>query len=297
MIVATKYSKLDKVNNAFFRVISVSAKETQPEGTWNMDILLPPADLFLSRKNGEIGKKKFEKKYKKFLSAKNTIVENTIFSIGNSLKKKNSICFTCSDDEFDIGYLKILTEYISEVFGVEVVSLKDANEHIKYAFDSLELTKKEKKLVKMEDEKEIEELSDKKKAFRDKLIRKIDKEVSSDLSYEGDTYLSELDKKYAVDQVALKIVSEGIAKLTKSGEFKDIDASKLGKSSPLVQAILTTYESDKTLKGIIKEVVESHDLKVKEKKLKKLDKNSIIGLIGEIYTKLSIYRSEFHKDE
>ena len=59
MIIATKESKLDKVNKSIFKIISVSSSEDTPKDAWNMDILLPPANLFLDRKNGKIGGKKF----------------------------------------------------------------------------------------------------------------------------------------------------------------------------------------------------------------------------------------------
>lgn len=291
MIIALKNGKLDKVNKALFRIIYVSASEEIPADAWNMTSLLPPAKLLIERKNGNVGKKKFIKKYKKYLKTENSVVENTLFSIALSIASKNSLVFSCSDDEFELGYIQALVEYICERFELDVDNPKDMKEKVKDAMEDLGLSKKEKKLI-TEDISD-DELSNKKIDQRDKLIKRMNKALKSTMGYEGEEYMKELDKKYAIDQMALKVISNGIAKLNKNGEFKDIDVSKLGKTSPIIQAIMTTYESDKKLKKVIKDVFESHDLKVKEKALKKLDKASIVGLLGELYTKLTIFRSEF----
>ena len=294
MITAIKNSKLDKVNPTLFKIISVSANET-PAGAWNMDILLPPAKLLIDRKNGEVGKKKFIKKYKKYLATENSTIENTIFSIGMSIAAKNSLVFTCTDDEYKLGYVEALVEFICEKFDLDIDDSSDIKSKLKDIYEELDISKKEKKLLN--NDISDDELSNKKIDMRDKLIKRINKALKSTMGYEGEEYYKSLDKKYAVDQVALKLISQGTAKLTKTGEFKDIDTTDLKKTTPIVQAIITTYESDKKLKKIIKSVCESHDLKVKEKSLKKLDKQSIVGLLGEIYTKLSVFRSEFSTTE
>lgn len=295
MIIAIKESKLDKVNPALFKILSVSTSEEIPDGSWNMDILLPYAKLLLDRKNDSIGKKKFIKKYKKYLDSENSTIENTIFSIGMSIRSKNNLCFVCTDEEFKLGYLQALVEFICEKFGIEPTDPKDMKDTINDVIDELDLSKKEKKLIS--GDVDDEELSNKKIDLRDKLIKRINKSIKSSMSYDGEEYFNSLDKKYAVDQVAMKLISQNVAKLTKNGEFKDIDVANISKTGPLIQAILTTYESDKKLKKIIKDVCESHDLKVKEKTLKKLDKASIVGLIGEIYTKLTVFRSEFMSND
>lgn len=291
MIIALKNGKLDKVNKALFRIIYVSASEEIPADAWNMTSLLPPAKLLIERKNGNVGKKKFIKKYKKYLETENSVVENTLFSIALSIASKNSLVFSCSDDEFELGYIQALVEYICERFELDVDDPKEMKDKVKEAMDDLGLSKKEKKLIT--GDIDDEELSNKKIDQRDKLIKRMNKALKSTMGYDGEEYMKELDKKYAIDQMALKVISNGIAKLNKNGEFKDIDVSKLGKTSPIIQAIMTTYESDKKLKKVIKGVCESHDIKVKEKTLKKLDKSSIVGLLGELYTKLTIFRSEF----
>lgn len=285
-----KNSKLDKVNPTLFKIISVSTSEEIPANAWDMNMLLPPAKLLIDRKNGEVGKKKFIKKYKKYLATENSSIENTLFTIAMALNAKSSIVFTCSDEEFKLGYLEALVEYICEKFEIDADDPKELKSRVKETMDDLDLSKKEKKLIT--DDIDDEELSNKKSDMREKIIKRMNKALKSTMGYEGEEYFKLLDKKYAVDQVALKLISQNVAKLNKSGEFKDINVDNLGKTGPLVQAILTTYESDKKLRKVVKSVCESHDIKVKEKALKKLDKPSIVGLIGEIYTKLTIFRSE-----
>lgn len=295
MIIALKESKLDKVNKSLFRIISVTTSETAQDGVYPMYALLPPASLMLDRKNGNLGKKKFIKKYKKFLSSKNSVVENTIFSIALSIANKNSIVFTCSDEEFKLGYLEALVEYICEKFELDKDDPKEFKSRVNDAMNELDLSKKEKKLIT--GDISDDELSSKKTDQREKILKRMNKALRSSMGYEGEEYMKSLDKKYAIDQMALRIISDGMAKLSKNGEFKDIDVTNLKKTTPIVQAIMTTYESDKGLKKVVKKVLESHDLKVKEKTLKKLDKASIVGLLGELYTNLTIFRSQFSDND
>ncbi len=289
MIFATTASKIDKVNKNLFRIISVTASDTKEDGVFAMPILLPYASIFLKRKSGELGKKKFIKKYRKYLAIPNSDIENTIFSIGLSLKAKSNICFVCSDDEYKYGYLEELANYIGEVFETEVYTFKDAKEKVSEAIELMDLSKKEKKLLKADKT----DLSEKQLKKLVKLVKLVSKDIKSTFGYTGDEYFKSLDHKYAINQIALKLIDTGVATISKEGEFKNIDASKLDKTGPLVRAIITTYESDDELKDVIKDVAKSHDIKIKEKALKKLDDASIIGLVGELYTKLSIYRNNF----
>lgn len=292
MIITAKDSKIEKINKDIFRVVRVSSSDDEVNGIPNMPMLMPPASLLLSRKKDEIGKKKFEKKYRKYLSTVDSDVEYTLFTIGMALRSKNNICFICSDSEMKLGYLDILAKFISEVFGVESFTLKEANKRLEEVIEILDLDKKEKKLLKTSSD----DLSDKKASRKEKIIKRINKELFTSLSHDGETCLNSLDKKYAVDQTVLKLSSMGVIKISKTGEPKDINVDNLEKRSPIVQAILTTAESSKPIRKIVKNIIESHDLKVKKSSLKDLDKASLIALICEIYTNLTIYRSEEHDD-
>lgn len=284
MIIITNTDKLDKINHDLFKVVAIST--TDVKDCWNMDMLLPPANILIERKNGNISKKKFKKEYMKFLSEKNSYIENTIYTLGMSIKEKNSLVFVCTKDEYKLGYLNIFGEYLNKVYGVEITKLSDGLDEVKSVIESLDMSKKEKKLLKTDDE----ELSEKKIKLKDKLLKYIMKEIKSEFSFDGSEYYDKLTKMYAIDQVVYKLTLDEVLKFDKSGsKLTNVNTEKMGKVSPIISAIEAVKESDKNLKKIIKSVLESHDISVK--KLKKLEKTEICSILVEIYTNLTKYRS------
>lgn len=288
MIIVVKESRLEKVDPVLFNIISVSAKDGSVEdASFNMSALLPPADLLMAYNNGNIGKKKFAKKYIKFLSEENSTAENTIFTIAKSLSKNNNLCITCTDDEYNIGYTKILAQYIADTFGFECYKYGDAKESIESVYETLDLGKKDKKLIHSDES----DLSNKKIKKRAKLIKMINKELAGDMSQEGAEYYESLDKKYALDQVVCRLGVDEVISFNKKGELESINIDNLSKSGAIIAAINAVADSDKSLKKIIKRVAESHDVSIKPKKLKKLDKKSLVSLAVEMYSELVKYRS------
>lgn len=292
MIICVKQPKLDKVNDAFFRIIAVSNDADFGESNvFNMTELLPPADLFMLYNSGELSKKKFLKKYAKHIKTKNTNIEYTIFSIGMAIKNGSNICFTANDKEYRIGYVKVLANYISELFGVEIVELEDAKQSLKYALDSY--SKDERKLIKKDDD----DLSEKKLKLKKKFIKRINKDISDGIT-ENEAY-DTMDRKFAIDQLAMVLIkSEAVKVDKKTNTFKDIDISVLKGSkkknevcSPWISSIFVASEESKQVKKICKSVFESHDVKFKKKACKKMDPVAFLSLYGEIYAKLLILRS------
>ena len=285
MIICVKQPKLDKVNKTLFRIIAVSNDaDINTEGVFNMTELLPPADLFMSYNSGELSKKKFLKKYAKFLETKNTNLEYSILTIGMALNQRHSICFTANDKEYRIGYIKVLANYIGELFGVEVKELDDVNEDIKFELDAY--SKKERKILKKDDE----ELSKKERKFKSKLVKSISKSIDDGIT-EKETY-EKMDRKFAIDQLAMVLIKDGIVKPDKkTNGFKDIDVSNLSTVKPFIEALFIASEESKPVKKIVKSVFESHDIKFNKKTCKKMDNTTFISLYGEIYGKLLILRS------
>ena len=285
MIICVKRPKLDKVNKALFRIIEVTNDaDVSGDGVFNMTELLPPADLFMSYNSGELSKKKFLKKYEKFLKTKDTNLEYSILTIGMALNQRHNICFTANDKEYRIGYIKMLANYIGELFGVEVKELNDVNEDIKFELDSY--SKKERKILKKDDE----ELSKKERKFKSKLIKSISKSIDDGIT-EKETY-DKMDRKFAIDQLAMVLIKDGIVKPDKkTNAFKDIDVTNLTTIKPFVEALFIASEESKPVKKIVKSVFESHDIKFKKKSCKKMDNTTFISLYGEIYGKLLILRS------
>lgn len=282
MITFVKKSKVDKVDNTFFTIVKVSM-ERDDEGQTSLPYILPPSALLLPRKSGELSKKKFVKKYKKYLK-NNKGAEFAIFNILKSLKSRTSICFTCTDEEFKLGYIQALVEYLNDEFGIEYYDLKEANRQLKDEMSSLD--KKQKKLIYMADE-EID--SNKKIKMKDKLIKNISKLIKSDFSEEGNTAFDILDKKFAVEQIMWASIDSGICEFKKNTISK-VDESKIKKIKPYITAIILTADNDKKFKSIIKEVLSVNGLKLKEKSLKALDKTQIVSLCGEIMRKINEYR-------
>lgn len=283
MITYCKKSKLDKVDTKFFTILKISM-ERDDEGEMSLPYILPPSSLLIPFKQGNMKKEKFNKKYKKYLS-ENKGAEFAIFNILKALKNKTSLCFTCTDDEYKMGYIKTLTEYIYEVFGVEAFSLKEANSILSDELDSLD--KKNRKLIYKDDD-EIE--SSKKLKNRDKIIKNIKKLIKSEFSEEGNMEFDVLDKKFAVEQIIWSSIDSGICSYKKN-IISNVDESKINSTRPYISAILLTADNDKEYKSIIKAVCEENSInKIKAKQLKKLSKTQIVTLCGEIVRKINDYR-------
>ena len=285
MIICVKQPKLDKVNKALFKIIAVTNDaDVSTDDVFNMTELLPPADLFMSYNSGELSKKKFLKKYAKFLETKDTNLEYSILTIGMALNQRHNICFTANDKEYRIGYVKVLANYIGELFGVEVKELDEVNEDIKFELDSY--SKKERKILKRHDE----ELSKKERKFKSKLVKSISKSIDDGIT-EKETY-EKMDRKFAIDQLAMVLLKDGIVKADKkTNGFKDIDVTNLSTVKPFVEALFIASEESKPVKKIVKSVFESHDIKFKKKSCKKMDSTTFISLYGEIYGKLLALRT------
>lgn len=295
MIITAKPGKLKKCSQAFFNFISVSAEplnadEYGVDTIFNMTDLLPTADMFMKYNNGQLSKKKFLKKYLKYISTKDTNIEYCIFSIGMALKNNVSICLTANEKEYRIGYVKVLAEYISELFGVEIKDVDEIKEELEYELSNY--TKKERKLLKTNDE----ELSEKKIKLKNKITKEINKSISGDMS-EMDTY-DTMDKKFAIDQIAMVLINGEAVKVDKkTNGFKDIDADKIPKTKPYIEAMFIASETSKVVKKICKSVFETHQLKFKRKTCKKMDTVTFITLFGEVYGNLLAYRCGTDNEE
>lgn len=287
MIITVKPGKLKKVNQEIFKLISVS---TEPIDTgdasitvFNMTDLLPTADMFMKYYNGQLSKKKFIKKYSELIKTKNGNIEYALFSIGMALKNRASICLTCNEKEYKIGYIKVLAEYIGDLFGVDVKELDDANETISFELDSY--SKKERKLLKKSDD----DLSNKQIKLKNKIAKSINKSVSEGICNK-DTY-EKMDRKFAIDQIAMVLITPGAVKIDKkNNRFKDINTELIPKTKPYITALFIASDESKAVKKICKSVFESHQLKFKEKTCKKMDTVTFITLFGEIYGKILAYR-------
>lgn len=210
MIICVKQSKLKKViKDNLFKVVSISSEPLGIESVFNMTELLPPADMLLKRKNGDLSKKKFLKKYKKFIETKDTNIEYTIFTLGMALDRKQNLCLTASDKEYRLGYVKVLADYLSEIYGIDIKGYDEVSEEISFELDSY--TKKEKKLLKKSDD----DLSKKQRKLKEKINKNISKAVREGISGEGKDNYSKMDRKFAIDQISMILIKGEAVKIDK----------------------------------------------------------------------------------
>jgi hypothetical protein len=278
-MIITKYSKVDSLELGFFNVVSVSETLTADKDNeikiMPLTELLPPAELMKEIKAGDISEKKFDKKYAEFL--KTDAAEYALFTVGLALKDSaKDFCFICSDKEWEYGYLQTLGETISELFGIKVSDVKKTSKAIKKSMDAI--PKKVKK-----DEKKFK-----------KELKTISKELKSSnkFSSNGEENMDFFRRKYALDQVISSVAAHGMISFNENNELmvNKKEVEKKMKSSSFIKAIFAVYESDKTYKKVIKKVLSSHDIKLDEKKLKKLSNEELIHLAAECVTGLQASR-------
>lgn len=288
MIITVKQPKLDKVDTNLFKIVAISNSndDFESKDIYNMSELLPPADMLMDYNNGQLSKKKFLRKYRKYIEKKGTNIEYSIFTLGMALKNKANLCLTANEKEYRIGYVKVLAEYLAEIFGVEVKDLEDVNDEIKYELSSF--SKKERKLLKKSDE----ELSKKQRKFKEKISKSISKSIREGMSEEGKENYDKMDRSFAIDQIAMVLLKAGAVDIDKKANcFKNIKADEIPTTKPYITAIFIACDENKKIKKMVKSVFESHDVKFKEKACKKLDTVAFISLFGEIYGKLLKMRS------
>lgn len=280
MLTYVKKSKLDKVSK-IFTIVKISM-EKEDKNEVSLPYLIPPSEILIPVRQGSISKKKFNKKYLKYLKNSKS-AEFAIFNLLKAIKNKSSLCFTCTDDEFNLGYVKTLLEYLNEEYDINFYSYKEASELLKDELSSLD--KKHRKLLKLSDD----EIPDNKKKLYNKITNNVKKLIKSSFSEEANEKFDALDKKFAVEQIIWTSIDKGICSYNKN-TIVNIDESKISKTKPYVMAIMLTANSDKFYKNIVKSVLSANSLKLKEKQLKKLSKVQIVSLCGEIVKKISEIR-------
>lgn len=282
MLVICKESNLDKIKPNLFRIVSISdsivpAKDNDVVIT-PMPFLGPTSKLKNQFHSGDVSKSDLQKKYRKFLK-NSKLVETFVFNIGVSMEKPTrGICFICSDEEWEMGYIQIFAKHLNKTFGVKFIKVSKLKDIYK------------------EFNKEVKSLPKKKrkgKAAKKKLKSIVKNTLSKymEFSSDGEETMDKLRRRFAVDHVMISALAE---------KFYDGDGNKIKvikdnlgkmKKKSFVKAIMTSADEDKKYKKIIKSVLDSHNVKFKEKKLEKLSKQQILYLCGDICSKLNEYRS------
>lgn len=288
MVAYVPYSKLDKINKNIFTTMAISRgdefKETDIE---NFNMIAPPIDLYANYFNDSISKKKFLKKYKKFLKkikGSDSIYEQTFCAIGKILiKDKSNLCITCDDKEFKSGYLKVLAEFIVSIFGSVTIDANEAKVHSKEILVTLD--KKDRKLLT----KDASELSEKQLKKRSKFVKNLNKENADDTPT-GDMvdYYDHILNRFAIENLTILLVAADVVKIKSDfSGFENIDYTKVPATKHFAKAIFNVAKSSKKMKKIVKSIFDSHGIKFNKGVCAKMESNVIVPLFGEVYAAIA----------
>jgi len=168
-----------------------------------LSYLRPSQELLDKLASGEINKKKFKKAYIKQLKEPEN--EFYIYTIIRSLNEDRYMpIFVVNDEDWDIGFVKVLANYLEERFGIKQLKVKGYLSEVKQAWKTAKKTSSKGKKREKEFNAQI------KGYLRDNV----------NLSFEGIKALEELDKKYAIHRMAVKINN------SKPGDIKRKDIAK-----------------------------------------------------------------------
>lgn len=274
MIIAVKKSKLNKLDTRVLSVVKISMEKLDKNEV-TLPYLIPPASILIPRMNGDIGKKKFLKEYRKYLKESDA-AQLMIFNILRALINKSPLCFTCTDSEYKLGYIQELVSYLQDEFDIDIFEMDDLKESIKDAISGL--NKKEKKLLKS-----TKDLDKKTRRKRNKVIKSIKKSLI-DYSAESIAYnesFKDLDDKFATIQLIEACVNDGIFQYN-NDDIVDVDESKIGSKSIYKKAINKTRKSCKKYKKICDKAAKQYNIEITNKSLDKLSKRQLLLLTSEI---------------
>ena len=128
IIIAVKEDRLEKISPNLFSICHVTKEKPEDEYP-NLDLLVPTSDLYTDLAEGKIKKKKFEKKYRKFLDD-SLAAQYQLYGIANIFDSHHyNLCLTCSNEEYKMGYIKVLAEPLtSEQYSLLYADWKTARD-------------------------------------------------------------------------------------------------------------------------------------------------------------------------
>lgn len=289
MLTITKVSKCEDLSK-FFTVVPVTYGDNNDDLS---ALLRPQADLINDLKDGKINEKKFAKKYKKFLTRTNTLQEWAMYCIAKSLKQKTSVAIVCSDDEWKLGYLKILAEVLYDTYGVTAEKgTKEVSEALEEELSSYE--KKERKAFKAFINGDTE-ATEKQLKVGKSVYKSVKKAMASSFEGNGEEAFEDIESRFAIEQLALELITSGAVTVNKDNEVKTVDIDKCSYKSKEIINILMAPTSDAVTDNgavakFVKKQLKNKNLKYKENKLKDLSKEDLIRLVISLYSALTVAR-------
>lgn len=127
MLVFLTRKEIDKKKYSDFRILLpseyIDASKFNQDKIFPMEQLIPPTEIMQAYLNKDIDKKIFKKKYFKYLQ-KDEYRITLSYIIYDIVKNNRDYAMTCSDEEYDYGYMSYLAEFIHKLYGLNVLTHK-----------------------------------------------------------------------------------------------------------------------------------------------------------------------------
>lgn len=127
MLIFLSKKEAQKKRYSKFRVIlssySTNVNDFIQEKIFPMEQLIPPTELMQEYLNNQITKKVFRKKYFDHLQQDNYRITLS-YIIFDIVKNNQDYIMTCSDEEYEYGYMSFLSEFIHKLYGLNVLTHK-----------------------------------------------------------------------------------------------------------------------------------------------------------------------------
>lgn len=171
---------------------------------------IPPMEMYHDYVNGDLSKKEFKKKYKKYLIKFDELYATLIILVLAYVNKKDYL-IVCSDEEMEVGYAQYLMEVLNEDFGVAIVNYDKWKSKFNKEFgecpvDADQLNKAIKKYKKL--------IAD---SVDDKAYKKIKSKIKKDKKKSSKKKKSKKNKQKELD----KKINKKMKKLMKDGNRND----------------------------------------------------------------------------
>lgn len=165
-----KFAKKFDIDNFNFILVSKNIKNTGDfKNVSSLVSLMPPPQIMHEYINGDISK--FRERYFSYLTT--PICSSLIAVLVKLLVEKSNVVILCSEEEKEYGYIKMISQYIEKVYGIDSMKAKEyiKNPNDELLADKLDRTKEilKEKLAQIKPEHLSNTIPIKRKAMKKKL--------------------------------------------------------------------------------------------------------------------------------
>jgi hypothetical protein len=233
--------------NAYVYILSHNMDNEDGIGNDNFVSLFPTKEQIEAVVTGDISKKSFLKDYAKSLNSYQN--KFLLYTIARSFNEKKYMpIFVCTNEEFELGYMKVLKKFLKKEFGMKAVDVKQYLKAIKTVYKEVKKVKKSKREKAMI------------KGMRDFV------KDNCQINIKGLEKLEDADQKFAIDRVAMLINQS-------DDVMEDVNKKAITES-------INAFAKTKKGKKLIKKHVHELDLSKKQDRWSKKD---MINLVLAIY--------------